>query len=66
MKPFTRNISLFLLTAIQVFITPGCTNKTVKTHVQLIECIAAEKLSPKQEPNNRKKIQSREKKILLK
>ena len=65
MKPFTRHISFFLLTAIQVFITPGCTNKTVKTPVQLVECIAAERLSPEQEARIRKKIHASEKELSL-
>lgn len=65
MKLTTRYISLFLLTAIQVFITPGCTDKPAKTPVQLVECIANNRLTPKEEARIRKKIHATEKAFAL-
>ena len=65
MKPTTRHIFLFFLTVSQIFIPPGCTNKTIKTPVQLIECIATERLSPLEEARIRKKIHASEKAYAL-
>jgi CubicO group peptidase (beta-lactamase class C family) len=57
----TRKISLFLLTVIQVFITPGCSRKAAETPVQLSECIAKNRLTSKEEARIRKKIHATEK-----
>jgi len=61
----TRYISLFLLTTIQVFITPGCTDKTAKTPVQLIDCITNERPTPEEVTRIRKKIHASEKSLAL-
>jgi CubicO group peptidase (beta-lactamase class C family) len=61
----TRHIFQLLLIAIQVFITPGCTNKSAKSPVQLIECIANNRLTNEQEARIRKKIHASEKELAL-
>jgi CubicO group peptidase (beta-lactamase class C family) len=60
-----RHISLFLLIAVQVFITPGCSKKAAKTPVQLTECIADSRLTPAEEARIRKKIHAKEKALAL-
>ncbi len=65
MKSTKRQITLFLLIVVQVFITPGCSNKHAKSTVQLIDCIAKTRLSPEQEAHMRKKIHASEKELAL-
>lgn len=60
-----KHIILFLLIVAQVFITPGCTVKPAKTSVQLIDCIARNRLSPEEAAHVRKKIHAREKELAL-
>jgi CubicO group peptidase (beta-lactamase class C family) len=61
----SRHIFLFFLTVTQIFITPGCSVKPAKTPVQLIECIANNRLTPKEEARIRKKIHAKEKAFSL-
>ena len=61
----TRNITLFLLTVIQVFITPGCLRKAAETPVQLSECIDNKRHSPEEEVRIRIKIHADEKAFSL-
>ncbi len=65
MKSTTKHIILLLLITVQVFITPGCTVKPAKNTVQLIDCIAKNRLSPLEEAHVRKKIHAREKEFAL-
>ncbi len=65
MKLPTRHIFIIFLTAIQVVITPGCTEKPAKTPVQVIECITNSRLTPKEEARIRKKIHAAEKSLAL-
>jgi len=60
-----RNIILVFLTAIQAFITPGCSQKPAATPVQLMECITNNRLTPKEEARVRKKIHAIEKAFAL-
>jgi len=60
-----RNIILVFLTAIQAFITPGCSQKPAATPVQLMECITNNRLTPKEEARVRKKIHAAEKAFAL-
>jgi len=60
-----RHIFLFLLIAGQVLITPGCTKKPASTPVQLIECIAKNRLTPQEEARIRKKIHADQKAFAL-
>jgi CubicO group peptidase (beta-lactamase class C family) len=64
-KYTTRNIILFFLTAIQVLITPGCTNNPKNDPAQLADCIKQKQLSPEQEARIRKEIHASEKALLL-
>jgi len=64
-KPTSRYIFLFLLTALQVVITPGCSDKPNATPVQLIDCITKNRLTPEQEAHIRKKIHASEKALAL-
>ena len=61
----TRLIVLFLLTVIQVFITPGCSRKAAENPIQLAECIDKNRLTTKQEALIRKKIHAGEKAFAL-
>lgn len=65
MKPSVRHIFLFLLTAMQVFITPGCTQKAADSRVQLLECLEKKRLTPQEEEHIRKKIHAIEKTFAL-
>jgi CubicO group peptidase (beta-lactamase class C family) len=64
-KLTARHIFLFLLTAIQVFITPGCSKKPTSNPIQLIECIAKNRLTAEQEAHIRKEIHATEKTYAL-
>jgi len=60
-----RHIFIFLLTAFQVMITPGCSNMKSHTPVQLTDCMTKNRLSPKEEARIRKKIHAKEKTLAL-
>jgi len=64
-KHTSRHISLFILTAILVFITPGCSDKPNQNPVQLIDCISEKRLTAEQEARIRKKIHAKEKESAL-
>lgn len=61
MKLTTRYISLFFLTVVQVFITPGCSVKPAGSPVELKDCIAKNRLTAEQEAHIRKNIHATEK-----
>jgi CubicO group peptidase (beta-lactamase class C family) len=64
-KSQIRHISLFLLTAILVLITPGCTDSPAHNPQQLVDCIALNRLTPEQEAHIRKEIHATEKELAL-
>lgn len=55
-KLSARHISIFFLTVLQVFITPGCSDKAPENPNQIIECITKQRLSTAQEARIRKRI----------
>lgn len=65
MKRTTRFIFLFLLTVVQVIITPGCSRKPASDEKQLIDCLDENRLTPEQEAHVRKEIHAREKTFSL-
>ncbi len=65
MRLSPRHIFLFLLIAGQVFITPGCSKKAATSPVQVIECIAKNRLTPQEEARIRKKIHADQKAFAL-
>ena len=65
MKSVTKHITLLLLISVQIFITPGCTVKPAKSTVQLVDCIAKNRLSPLEIAHVRKNIHAREKEFAL-
>jgi len=64
-KRTTRYISLFLLTATQLLITPGCSYKTKHDPVHLTNCMDKNTLTPEQEAHIRKEIHAKEKSFAL-
>lgn len=60
-----RHIFLIFLTAVQLFITPGCSVKPAKTPIQLTDCITNNRLTTKEEARVRKKIHAKEKSYAL-
>jgi CubicO group peptidase (beta-lactamase class C family) len=64
-KLSNRFIYLFLLTALQVFISPGCSEKPRHSTQELIDCITRKRLTPEQDAHIRKEIHAREKEFAL-
>lgn len=65
MKPSPQHIFILLFTAIQVFITPGCSNVNKHSPIQLTDCMTENRLSPKDEARIRRKIHASEKALAL-
>lgn len=65
MKFTARYISLFFLTVIQVFITPGCSVKPAGTPVELTDCVENKRYTPEEEAHIRKNIHATEKTYAL-
>jgi CubicO group peptidase (beta-lactamase class C family) len=64
-KLSTHNISLFFLTAIQLFIAEGCSDSPRHNPQQIVECITQNRLTPEQEAHIRKVIHASEKAFAL-